>query len=556
MILRPRQREFVTRCVGALKTHGNTLGVAPTGAGKTICLSGTAGEFLAHPDAKACVLAHRDELTAQNQSKFSRVNPGISTSVFDARQKSWEGQATFAMVQTLARNLDQLPTLNLLVIDEAHHSAAPTYRQVIDTTLARNPHALIYGVTATPNRGDGKGLREVFSNVADQIRLGELIRSGHLVSPRTFVIDVGTRDALGGVRKLAEDYDMNAVATIMNTSPVNAAVVRHWKERASGRKTIAFGATVAHAQAVCNAFLAEGVSAAVVHGDMSEVDRKATLADFETGHLTVIVNVAVLTEGYDYTPTSCIVLLRPSSYKSTLIQMIGRGLRVVDPAEHPGVIKTDCVVLDFGTASLVHGSLEQEVDLDGFEGNGEAPTKECPSCAAQIPMASRECPLCGHSFKQEESDEKGVLDDFVMTEIDLLKRSNFSWCDLFGDDCALLAAGFKAWAGVFFLEGRWYAVGGFEKSPVRLLGVGERTVCLAQANDWLNEQESDDAAHKSRRWLNELPTPGQLRYLPPEARADFGLTRYQASALLTFKFNKHAIQRVVHAANQSYLEAA
>ena len=79
---------------------------------------------------------------------------------------------------------------------------------------------------------------------------------------------------------------------------------------------------------------------------------------------------------------------------------------------------------------------------------------------------------------------------------------------------------------------------------------------MAQANDWLNEQESDDAAHKSRRWLNELPTPGQLRYLPPEARADFGLTRYQASALLTFRFNKHAIQRVVHAANQSYLEAA
>ena len=70
---------------------------------------------------------------------------------------------------------------------------------------------------------------------------------------------------------------MNAVATIMNTSPVNAAVVRHWKERASGRKTIAFGATVAHAQAVCNAFLAEGVSAAVVHGDMSESDRKATI---------------------------------------------------------------------------------------------------------------------------------------------------------------------------------------------------------------------------------------------------------------------------------------
>ena len=557
MMLRPRQRQFVNRSIQALRTHGNTLGVAPTGSGKTICLSGTAGEFLTHPDAKACVLAHRDELTAQNQSKFSRVNPGIRTSVFDAHQKSWAGQATFAMVQTLVRHLDQLPTIDLLVIDEAHHCAAPTYRQVIDTTLARNPKALIYGVTATPNRGDGKGLREVFSNVADQIRLGELIRSGHLVSPRTFVIDVGTREALDGVKKLAEDYDMNAVASIMNNAPVNDAVVRHWKEKGAGRKTIAFAATVAHAEAVRDAFLVGGVAAAVVHGEMSEAERKATLADFETGDLMVIVNVAVLTEGYDYTPTACIVLLRPSSYKSTLIQMVGRGLRVVDPTEYPGVVKTDCLVLDFGTASLKHGSLEQEVDLHGFDAEGEAPTKECPACQAEIPRASRECPLCGHVFEPEEKDdEEGTLDDFVMTEIDLLKRSNFSWCDLFGDDCALLAAGFKAWAGVFFLEGRWYAVGGQGTVPVRLLGIGERTVCLAQANDWLNDQETDDAAHKSRRWLTEVPTENQLRYLPPTLRADFGLTRYQASALLTFQFNKHAIQRLVQAANQRHLEAA
>ncbi len=462
MMLRPRQREFVTRCVTALKAHGNTLGVAPTGAGKTICLSGTAGEFLQHPDAKACILAHRDELTAQNLSKFGRVNPHVSTSVFDAHQKSWSGQATFAMVQTLARNLEKMPTLDMLVIDEAHHCAAPTYRLAIDSVLAKNPHALIYGVTATPNRGDGKGLREVFSNVADQIRLGELIRSGHLVPPRTFVVDVGTRDALDGVRKLTDDYDMNAVASIMNTTPVNAAVVQHWQAHAARRKTIAFAATVDHAHAVCQAFNAAGVRAAVVHGEMTPAERQATLASYETGDVMVLVNVAVLTEGYDYTPTSCIVLLRPSSYKSTLIQMVGRGLRVVDPTEHPGVIKTDCVVLDFGTASLRHGSLEQEVDLDGFGGDGEAPTKRCPQCDAEVPMASRECPLCGHRFAKEIEETRHQISDFVMTEIDLLKRSNFAWCDLFGDDCALLATGFKAWAGVFFLSGRWYAVGGAE----------------------------------------------------------------------------------------------
>ena len=553
MMLRPRQREFVTRCVTALKAHGNTLGVAPTGAGKTICLSGTAGEFLQHPDAKACILAHRDELTAQNLAKFGRVNPHVSTSVFDAHQKSWSGQATFAMVQTLARNLEQMPTLDMLVIDEAHHCAAPTYRQVIDSVLAKNPHALIYGVTATPNRGDGKGLREVFSNVADQIRLGELIRSGHLVPPRTFVVDVGTRDALDGVRKLTDDYDMNAVASIMNTTPVNAAVVQHWQAHAARRKTIAFAATVDHAYAVCHAFIAAGVKAAVVHGEMTPAERQSTLRSYESGDVTVLVNVAVLTEGYDYTPTSCIVLLRPSSYKSTLIQMVGRGLRVVDPAEHPGVIKTDCVLLDFGTASLRHGSLEQEVDLDGFAGDGEAPTKRCPQCDAEVPMASRECPLCGHSFAKAIEEARHQISDFVMTEIDLLKRSNFAWCDLFGDDCALLATGFKAWAGVFFLGGRWYAVGGAEKLSPRLLGAGERTVCLAQANDWLNDQEVDDAAHKTRRWLQESPTPGQLRYLPAPLRADFSLTRYQVSALLTFQFNKAAIQRLVTAANDAVM---
>jgi hypothetical protein len=247
------------------------------------------------------------------------------------------------------------------------------------------------------------------------------------------------------------------------------------------------------------------------------------------------------------------VLLRPSSYKSTLIQMVGRGLRVVDPAEHPGVIKTDCVVLDFGTASLRHGSLEQEVDLDGFAGDGEAPIKHCPQCDAEVPMASRECPLCGHSFAKEIEETRHQISDFVMTEVDLLKRSNFAWCDLFGDDCALLATGFKAWAGVFFLGGRWYAVGGAEKLSPRLLGAGERTVCLAQANDWLNDQEVDDAAHKTRRWLQESPTPGQLRYLPAPLIADFSLTRYQASALLTFQFNKTAIQRLVSAANDAVM---
>jgi superfamily II DNA or RNA helicase len=562
MMLRPRQTLLVERTLDALDQHGNTLAVAPTGSGKTIMLSAVAGSLLAEPDAKVCILAHRTELTGQNRAKFARVNPGLTTSVFDATEKSWAGHATFAMVQTLSRglHLEQMPTLDLLVIDEAHHAASPSYRAVIDQVLARNPKAGICGLTATPNRGDGKGLREVFDNVADQISLGEMIAAGHLVPPRTFVIDVGVQDALSNVRRTAIDFDMDEVAAILNKQLITDAVIARWREKAGDRKTIVFCSTVAHADSVCQAFNAAGIPTVLIHGELADTERRARLADYERGQARVVVNVAVLTEGYDYPPTSCVVLLRPSSYKSTFIQMVGRGLRTIDPEEFPGVIKADCIVLDFGTASLMHGSLEQEVNLDGHLTEGEAPTKDCPDCGAIVPLAVMECPLCGHVWEREVRAVE-ALTNFVMSEIDLLKRSNFRWIDLFGNDDTMMATGFSAWGGVYFLAGRWYAVGGAKESRPHLLAIGERTVCLAKADDWLNDHESEGSAHKTRRWINEPATEKQLNYLPPEKRADFGLTRYQASVLLTFQFNKRAIQQLVlrageqasHSANDAVL---
>lgn len=547
MILRSRQRSFVERALRALDTHGNTLGVAPTGAGKTICLSAVTGALIQNTEAKACILAHRDELTDQNRSKFARVNPGLTTSVVNAQEKSWAGQATFAMAQTLSRpsGLDQMPALDLLVIDEGHHAAAPSYRRIVDTVRDRNPKARIFGVTATPNRGDGAGLRPVFSNVADQITLGELIASGHLVRPRTFVIDLGKQHELQSVRQTVSDFDMTAVAAILNTSPINQAVVRHWQQKAEGRKTIVFCSTVAHATDVCLAFIEADIGAVLIHGELSDTQRKDRLREYEQGSAQVVVNVAVLTEGYDHPPTSCVILLRPSSHASTFVQMVGRGLRVVDPEEHPGLIKEDCLILDFGTASLMHGTLEQSVQLDGREFQGEAPQKECPQCEGIVPLGTRECPLCGFVWDKVISDAPAPLDDFVMTEIDLLKKSSFLWCDLFGDDGSLMATGFHAWASVFFLEGHWHAVGGGKALPTRRLAIGERMVCLAQADDFLNAHETEDAAHKTRAWINQPATQQQLRYLPPEARQDFGLTRYRASAWLSFQFNQSAIRREV-----------
>lgn len=556
MILRPRQKAFVENCVNALHEHGNTLGVAPTGAGKTIMLSGVVGELLKRGVDKACVLAHRDELTEQNNAKFLRVNPNIYTSVYDSKVKSWDGDVTFAMVQTLSRQkaVDEMPPLDLIVVDEAHHAAADSYQRIINRAYEANPNLMLFGVTATPNRGDKKALRPIFSNVGDQISIAELINSGHLVKPRTFVIDVeGTQEQLQSVRKTVDDFDMREVESIMNKAPINQAVVDHWRHHAGDRKTVVFCSTVAHAASIQASFEANGIETAFVHGELSTKDRQHQLETFTKGSAKVIVNVAVLTEGWDYPPTSCVILLRPSSYKSTMIQMVGRGLRTVDPAEFPGIAKTDCIVLDFGTSSLIHGSLEQGVDLDPHKGSKKTAIKVCPECEGFVPEAANECMLCGYSFAVEEEEAEAIedaaqneaLEGFVMTEIDLFAQSSFLWVDPLDDHSALIATGFKAWAGVFFLDDNWYAVGASQSDRPHLLSIGERLVCLASANDWLNNNESDASAHKSKRWLEQPPTDKQLDILPDKYRMDYSLTRYKASVLITFQFNRRKIRDLV-----------
>ncbi|MFA5161533.1 MAG: DEAD/DEAH box helicase [Elusimicrobiales bacterium] len=547
MILRERQRTFVERSVAALRERGNTLGIAPTGAGKSVMLASVVGKLAERDGARACVLAHRDEITAQNMDKFRRVNPEMAVSVVDSRGKSWSGNAVFAMAQTLVRerNLEQLPPLDLLVIDEAHHARAESYLRIIEAAKRRNPELMVYGVTATPNRGDGKSLRDIFDNCADQITLSELIASGQLVRPRTFVIDIGVQDGLKHVRRLADDYDMAEVEAIMDHTPLTEAVVRHWREKAGDRRTVVFCSTVAHATHVAGAFVAAGVKAEFITGETSDNDRAQIFHRLDTGETQVLVNVAVATEGWDCPPVSCVVLLRPCSHKSVMIQMIGRGLRKLEPDRYPGLVKTDCVVLDFGTSAIMHGSLEQAVDLETAEHlkNHEAPIKTCPGCKAEVPAASRECPFCGYEFMAKD-ETKPELGDFAMAELDLLKRSPFKWCNIKDDGAAVIATGFEAWGGIFRQGERWCALGGMNKSPAKLLCVGERTACLASADDWLRLNETENTAHKSRRWLHQPPTEKQISHLPQDCKT-FPQTRYEAACLLSHKFNRQSIQQVL-----------
>lgn len=555
MQLRPRQQAFVEHCTAALDAEGNTLGVAPTGAGKTVMLSAIVGNYAAK-GASALIIQHRDELVAQNRATFEKLNPRVTTGLFTADRKEWGYGATLAMIQTLSseKNLANMPAFDVVAIDEGHHCAADSYMRTIDAARTKNPAVKLLLVTATPNRGDKKALRGIVSNVADQIYLKELIQAGFLVRPRTLVVDIGVRGELAGVRKTMNDFDMTAVEAIMDKTVLNDRIVEEWGKVAGDRQTVVFCSTVAHAEHVAEAFREQGIRAATVEGKMSAGDRRETLAAYDRGDIQVLVNVFVLTEGWDHQPTSCVILLRPSSYKSTMIQCIGRGLRKVDPERYPGVAKDDCVVLDFGTSILMHGSLEQEVDLD------QKGTQECPECAAQLPAQARECAICGYEFPRIEIDEgeeggggsdeggakqRGELAEFIMTEIDLLAQSPYRYETLF-DGLVSMADAFDAWAAIVIYQGRWHAIGGGKAIGIKhLADNGDRLLSMAAADDFLREAGDQEAAHKAKRWLTEGPSDRQLEMLGVNRLSALGMTKYTASCLIRWKWSERAIRGIL-----------
>ena len=551
MILSPYQEIAVDDAATALDKHKNTIVVAPTGAGKTIMLSALVGKRF-QVGNKVLVLQHRDELVRQNKTKFSRVNPDITTSIVDGSEKDWSGSTIFSMVQTLSRenNLSNINHYDLVVVDESHHAVADTYMRIINKVKEANNSVEIVGFTATPNRGDKKGLKKVFTNCSHQIEISTLIREGFLVPPKTFVIDVGVQKDLANVRKTVTDFDMSEVEKIMNKRAINEKIVAEWQDKAETRKTVVFCSTINHAQDVCDEFRRANIRAEIVTGDTPSEERKQILKDLEHGDVQVVVNVAVLTEGFDAPPISCIVLTRPCSYKSTMVQMIGRGLRTVSQEEYPGLIKKDCIVLDFGTSVLTHGSLDEGVNLDGDAhlNAGATPLKICPECQSEIPLSSRECPICGHEFGGEE---KEALENFTMTEVDLIDRSPFRWLDLFENEICMMASGFNGFGLVAHLDDISVCVVKRDRGRVRVISVGTKEQTIAAADDFLRGIEDSDGAKKGKRWLGQAVSPKQREALARHnvfiRPMDFSWNKYKAACWLNYLWNKKAIDdKILH----------
>lgn len=356
--LRPYQVEALDY-VQAREAEGlrKLMGIAATGLGKTVM-------FCALAQQRGCrtlILAHRDELISQAVAKVQEVWPDApSIGRVQGPHDDTRAHVVVASVQTLARGhrlarladppaslLRPTEPFGLVVVDEAHHAAADSYRRTLAALRAGEADGpLLLGVTATPDRGDGKGLDDIFDTVAFSYDILWGIRAGYLSDLRGIAVTIDDLD-LDDVKVSRGDYQAGDAGRALSDAGAPATIADAWLEHAKGRRTLVFTPTVATAQETVDAFTARGVRAAAVSGVQDMAERRGVLRAFSAGDIDVVVNCMVLTEGYDEPRVDCVVVARPTQSRALYTQMVGRGTR-----RHPD--KTDCLVLDVVGASRQH----------------------------------------------------------------------------------------------------------------------------------------------------------------------------------------------------------
>lgn len=363
-----RLRDYQLEAIEAVRAQWaggkRRVGVSlPTGSGKTVVF--TDPRLRAGIEGRPLVLVHREELAQQAVAKARAANPTLRVGIVKAGMDQVGADFIVGSVPTLrgqARR-ERLRNIGLVIVDEAHHAPAESYRTILDwygcygpTGVAEHRTALAVGFTATMSRGDGVGLGGVWESIAYERDIRWMITRGYLVAPTGLRVSVGDLD-LRGVSRRGGDYVDSELGAALEDSAAPECTVKAWTEHAAGRSTILFAPTVAYAQLMAERFTEAGVSAAAVWGAMPAEERRLTLKRFEAGEVQVLCNCMVLTEGTDLPVCSCIVVARPTSHVGLYTQMVGRGLRLA-----PG--KSDCLVLDVVGATRRH-ALMSVTDLLG-----------------------------------------------------------------------------------------------------------------------------------------------------------------------------------------------
>lgn len=404
MQLRPYQSDALATLWRYLASRdGNPALVLPTGAGKSPLMAAIAREAVTQWQGRIGIVAHVQELVSQNADKLRQLWPDAPMGLFAAglRRRDRFDKVLVMQIQSVADKAHQLGHFDLLLIDEAHRiplNGEGQYLRFIADCRKINPRLRVVGLTATPYRLQGAavpvcGPEHVLTEVAYEARIPDLIAGGYL-SP--LVSRAGERPSLAGVHIRGGEYVEAELAAAMDDDGLIARTCDDLCARAADRRAwIVFCVNVGHAEHVLAALRERGIASAMVHGKTPKAERAALIAAFQRGELRAMVNVNVLSEGFDAPHIDCVAMLRPTKSPGMYYQQVGRGFRMA-----PG--KTDCLVLDYAGNMLEHGPVDairvRAAKPGKAAGVETMRAKECPACSALLALGIRQCPDCGHVF--------------------------------------------------------------------------------------------------------------------------------------------------------------
>jgi len=421
--LRPYQEEALKVIWDAIPTDQFILVQAATGAGKTLIFSELIKRLLTQwPNIRIGILAHRRELITQAQDKLLKVWTEATIGIACAsvsNEIDTDKPVVIGSIQTLSRRTGTTAPFDLVIVDEAHKipgmNINSQYKTWIETMIRYNPKTRILGMTATPFRlSQGyiygtackPGNINLFPDLHYRISISDLQKDGYLCGYRAkATVDISSE--LATVRKTG-DYNVGDLSIVMSKQQhVGSAVAALNEHAADRRHVIVFAVTIAHAEKLREAF---GEQATIIHSELNDNARYQALSDFESGKIRIIVNVTILSEGFDSPAVDCIIMCRPTMSPGLFIQMTGRGLR-----PHPD--KQDVLILDLAENCKTHGDPNNpKVEIPGRSKKKvilveEKKIKTCPNCSEIVEPRAMICMVCGWEFVTERNDPV-VLTDY------------------------------------------------------------------------------------------------------------------------------------------------
>ena len=378
------------------KGNRRVLGQLPTAAGKTVCFAHISHKFF-DQGKQVLVIAHRIELISQAAEKLEQII-GEPVGIIKAGVlANPERRIQVASVQTLnRREVLELPiNIGLLILDEAHHATALSYRRLIE----HYENAQILGVTATPQRIDGQGFVDLFDDLVIGIDTAKLIQAGYLSKFRLFATNQ-TISTLG-VAKSRGDFRAKDLAVAVTSQIGVSEILENYFKYARNLRTVIFACSLEHSRALAAEFSRNYISAEHLDGKTPPQERLEILQRFRNGTTQVITNYEILTEGFDCPNIECVYCVRPTESSTMWLQMLGRVLRTY-------TLKPTAVIIDITDNWKKHG-LPDEVRKWSL----------LPETISQIQNKGLiQCERCTHIFKpltdelakiEAEVDEDGVV---------------------------------------------------------------------------------------------------------------------------------------------------